>query len=337
MPDTKDISETGPGRDKSLRPRPPSGVEATKIASHGLRGTIAQTLEAGADHFAEGDHNLLKFHGVYQGYDRDTATARKQQKQSKDHRFMVRVKIPAGRLTPEQYLALDEIAGRHDAASLRITTRQGLQFHGLVARDLKATIGAINAALLSTLAACGDVVRNVTATPAPIADHVHRRLAEDARLLSVALAPRTRGYHEIWVDGELTAGEADPPDELYGGAYLPRKFKIGLATPEDNSIDVLTNDLGIIALFKGEQLTGYNLALGGGLGMTHNKPRTYPRLATPIVFVGPDELLPAVQAVIRLQRDHGDRIDRKHARLKYLVDELGEPRIKAMLDRKSVV
>jgi sulfite reductase (ferredoxin) len=335
MPDRNDISETVPetqAAPDAPRTRAPSAVEATKIASRGLRGMIAQTLDAGADHFAEGDQNLLKFHGVYQGYDRDTATARKQQKQSKDHRFMVRVKIPAGRLTPDQYLALDDLAGRHGGGNLRITTRQGLQFHGLVAHDLKATIGAVNAALLSTLAACGDVVRNVTATPAPIADAVHYRLAEDARFLSAALAPRTRAYHEIWVDGELTEGESDPADELYGAAYLPRKFKIGLATPQDNSIDVLTNDLGIIALFEGERLAGYNLAVGGGLGMTHNKPRTYPRLATPIAFVGPDELLPAVRAVIRLQRDHGDRSDRKHARLKYLVDELGVARIKELLD-----
>lgn len=299
-----------------------SKVEAVKRGSRALRGTIAEGLTAPSSHFDEADHQLLKFHGTYQGVDRDTATERKQKGVEKDYEFMIRVKIPGGRLTAEQYLVLDDLAGLYGGGKLRITTRQGVQFHGVLKSGLKETIAGINAALMTTLSACGDVVRNVTATPAPIADDIHRRLQADARRLSAALEPRTRAYHEIWVDGEPLHG-ADEQDPLYGEVYLPRKFKIGLATPDDNSIDVLTNDLGIIALFEGQELRGYNLAVGGGLGMTHNKPQTYPRLATPLAFVTPDDLVDAVKAVILVQRDHGDRTNRKHARLKYLVDEKG--------------
>jgi sulfite reductase (ferredoxin) len=310
----------------------PSKVELMKRTSGRLRGTIAADLAAPTSHFGEADHQLLKFHGIYEGFDRDTATALKQSGAEKDYEFMIRVKVPGGQLTAAQYLALDALALRYGGGKLRITTRESLQFHGVDKRDLHATVAAINATLLTTFSACGDVVRNVTATPAPIADAVHRRLQADARMLSEALAPRTRAYHEIWAGGEPLVG-AEPEDEpLYGATYLPRKFKIGLATPDDNSVDVLTNDLGIIALFEGERLEGYNLALGGGLGMTHNKPKTYPRLATPLVFVAPDDLLDAVKAVIALQRDHGDRGDRKHARLKYLVDDKGAAWIKATLE-----
>jgi sulfite reductase (ferredoxin) len=309
-----------------------SKVETVKLASRHLRGTIGSTLGGETDHFANGDEQLLKFHGLYQGYDRDSATELKQKGQAKAHQFMVRAKIPAGQLTAAQYLALDDIAERHGGGNLRITTRQGIQYHGLIKGDLKPAIAAINAAMLTTLAACGDVVRNVTATPAPIADAVHRTLQAEAKRLSDALAPKTRAYHEIWLDGEAT-GE-DESESLYGDVYLPRKFKIGLAAPEDNSIDVLTNDLALVALFAGEKLTGYNVAIGGGLGMTHNKPKTYPRLATPVVFVPPEDLFAAARAVIEVQRDHGDRIDRKHARLKYLVDEKGLPWFKAQLEAR---
>ena len=310
-----------------------SEVERLKRDSRALRGDLAEQLASPAASFDDAGYQLLKFHGTYQGYDRDSATERKQRGLDKEWEFMVRARIPGGRLTAEQYLALDELATRYGGGSLRVTTRQGIQFHGIAKGDLKATIAAVNDALLTTLAACGDVVRNVTATPAPIADAVHRRLQDDARLLSTALLPATRAYHEIWLGEDRVAGSAPAEDDpLYGARYLPRKFKIGIATPEDNGIDVLTNDLGIVALFEGERLTGYNLALGGGLGMTHNKPGTYPRLATPLVFVEHDELLDAVKAVVALQRDHGDRGDRRHARLKYLVDDKGLGWIKAKLE-----
>jgi sulfite reductase (ferredoxin) len=236
----------------------------------------------------------------------------------------VRVRIPGGRLTAAQYLALDTLADRCANGSLRVTTRQSIQFHGVLKPGLKRTIAEINEALLTTLAACGDVVRTVTSVSAPIRDPVHRRLDEDARRLSAHLLPTTGAYHEIWLDGEKVTLEDDAPDPLYGERYLPRKFKVGLAVPEDNTIDVLTNDLAIVALFEGDRLAGYNFLLGGGHGMTHNKPETYPRLATPVAFIEPDDLLAAAAAVVRLHRDWGDRGNRRHARLKYVIAEKGE-------------
>jgi sulfite reductase (ferredoxin) len=305
-----------------------SKAEAVKQQSRQLRGKLAEDLTDTATPFDGAGYSLLKFHGIYQGYDRDSATERKQRGDAKIWQFMVRVRIPGGRLTADQYLALDGLAERYANGSLRVTTRQSIQFHGVVKPGLKAAIGEINGALLTTLAACGDVVRTVTTVPTPLRDPVHDRLEADARRLSTHLLPRTGGYHEIWVDGEKVTPpeptDEEPVDPLYGERYLPRKFKIGLAIPEDNTIDVLTNDLAIVALFEGDRLTGYNFLLGGGHGMTHNKPETYARLATPVAFVEPDDLLSAAAAVVRLHRDHGDRGNRRHARLKYIIAERGE-------------
>jgi sulfite reductase (ferredoxin) len=305
-----------------------SEAEAVKQQSRQLRGKLAEDLTDTATPFDGAGYSLLKFHGIYQGYDRDSATERKQRGDAKIWQFMVRVRIPGGRLTADQYLALDGLAERYANGSLRVTTRQSIQFHGVVKPELKAAIGEINGALLTTLAACGDVVRTVTTVPAPLRDPVHDRLEADARRLSTRLLPRTGAYHEIWVDGEKVTPpeptDEEPVDPLYGERYLPRKFKIGLAIPEDNTIDVLTNDLAIVALFEGDRLTGYNFLLGGGHGMTHNKPETYARLATPVAFVEPDDLLSAAAAVVRLHRDHGDRGNRRHARLKYIIAERGE-------------
>ncbi|HEX3538702.1 MAG TPA: NADPH-dependent assimilatory sulfite reductase hemoprotein subunit [Stellaceae bacterium] len=299
-----------------------SKAEAVKQQSRQLRGRLAKDLADTTQPFDKEGYSLLKFHGIYQGYDRDSATERKQRGDSKVWQFMVRVRIPGGRLTAAQYLALDALADRYANGSLRVTTRQSIQFHGVVKRGLKKAIAEINAALLTTLAACGDVVRTVTTVPVPLRDPVHRRLEDDARRLSTHLLPQTGAYHEIWLDGEKVTEST--PDPLYGERYLPRKFKIGLAIPDDNTIDVLTNDLGIVALFDGDELSGYNFFLGGGHGMTHNNPATYPRLATPVVFVEPDDLLDAAAAVVRLHRDWGDRGNRRHARLKYIIAEQGE-------------
>src|SRR5438876_7958250 len=304
-----------------------SKPEAIKQQSRQLRGHIARDLADTTTPFDKEGYALLKFHGVYQGYDRDSATERKQRGEDKIWQFMVRARIPGGRLTADQYLALDAIAERYANGSLRITTREGIQFHGVVKAGLKSAIAEVNGAMLTTLAACGDVVRNVTTVPAPIRDAVHRRLEADARALSTHLLPQTRAYHEIWVEGapwREDEGAAEAPDPLYGERYLPRKFKMGLAIPEDNTIDVLTNDLAIVALFEGDTLAGYNFLLGGGHGMTHNKPETYPRLATAVAFIEPDDLLAAAAAVVRLHRDHGDRGNRRHARLKYVIAENGE-------------
>jgi sulfite reductase (ferredoxin) len=303
-----------------------SKAEAIKQQSRQLRGHLARDLADTATPFDGEGYSLLKFHGIYQGYDRDSATELKQAGNSKHYQFMVRVRIPGGRLKAEQYLALDNIAGRHADGTLRVTTRQSIQFHSVVKSGLKAAMGEINAGLMTTLAACGDVVRTVTTVPAPIRDKVHDRLEADARLLSSALLPTGGAYKEIWVDGEPWSGEgvADAPDPLYGDRYLPRKFKIGLAVPEDNTIDVLTNDLGIVALWEDGELAGYNFFLGGGHGATHNKPETYPRMATAVCFVEPGDLVEATKAVVRLHRDWGDRGNRRHARLKYVIAERGE-------------
>jgi sulfite reductase (ferredoxin) len=312
----------------------PSAVETIKQESKGLRGTLkAELSESGA--FTEASHQLLKFHGAYEQFDRDTATARKKQGLEKEYSVMVRAKIPGGRVSAAQYLALDALADTCGNGSLRLTTRQAIQYHGILKGDLKALIAGVNQSLLTTLGSCGDVVRNVMSHPAPIADAKHRRLQDDARRVSERFNWTSGAYHEIWLDGEPLDIGADgmaKEDPIYGKLYLPRKFKIGICVPEDNSVDILTHDLGIIALFDGETLTGYNLSLGGGLGQTHNREDTFPRLGTPLVFVGPDDLMRGVEAVIALQRDHGNRADRKRARLKYVMEDKGLPWVRATLE-----
>ena len=310
-----------------------SKQEAIKRESHYLKGKIAEDL-ADKENIAitEESYELLKFHGTYEGYDRDTATARKKQGLDKHYEFMLRLKMPGGRLTAAQYLALDTLSDIHANGTLRITTRETFQFHCVLKGNLGPFITEINKILLSTIAGCGDVVRNIMTCPAPIKDKIHARLEQDCYELAKYMAPKTNSYYELWLDGEKLpnypfnpdpAPAGGPAEPLYGETYMPRKFKIGIAQPEDNCIDVMTHDLALLALFDGQELKGYNVALGGGLGMTHNTPKTYPRLATPLVFAKPDELIDISDAVVRLQRDYGDRGDRKHARLKYVIDEKG--------------
>lgn len=296
----------------------PSGAELIKAASQGLRGPLNAELsaEAAKGGLSEASYTLLKFHGTYEQFDRDTATARKQAGEDKEWSFMVRVRAPAGRLTGAQWRALDDLAGDLADGTLRITSRQGVQFHGILRENLRASVAAINATLLTTLAACGDVVRNVITSPAPRRDAIHARLEAEARRLSDALLPKSRAHHEIFLGEEaVTAPEEEP---LYGPTYLPRKFKIALIHPDDNTPDVLANDLGFIM-----HPEGWIVTVGGGMGMTHNKPATFPRLADPVALIGPDEVLEVAEAVVRLSRDHGDRSDRKHARLKYVLAERG--------------
>ncbi len=301
-----------------------SAVETMKTESHGLRGRLAEELAEGGIQVSEDAYNLLKFHGSYEQFDRDTATWRKQHGQEKEYQFMLRVRMPGGRLTPDQYLGLDRLADDRANHTIRITTRQGIQFHGILKGDLKPAIAAVNHTMLTTMSACGDVVRNIMASPTPRRDAAHARIEADARLLSEHLKVKSRAYYQIFLD-EAPNPELDETETLYGPTYLPRKFKIGITTENDNTIDVLTNDLGIVAHFDGDVLRGYTACVGGGLGMTHNKPRTYPRLATPIAFVQPDQLIAIVDATIKLQRDHGDRGDRRRARLKYVIDDRGLP------------
>lgn len=298
--------------------------EALKAASNFLRGTIAIGLEdpvSGA--LAEEDAKLLKFHGSYQQDDRDLRLERQRQKLEPAYCFMVRVRMPGGVCTPAQWLALDELARAYANGTLRITTRQTFQFHGVLKRHLKPLVAGINRALLNTLAACGDVNRNVICHNNPYLTPVHGEVHRIARAISDRLLPRTRAYREIWLD-EKPGPDAPPDDEpLYGPTYLPRKFKIGLAVPPWNDVDVFAQDLGFIAIAEGEGLLGFNVAVGGGMGMSHGEPATYPRLADVIGFCPPEKAVEVAEQVVKVQRDYGDRTNRKHARLKYTLDDRG--------------
>jgi sulfite reductase (ferredoxin) len=315
-------------------PAPRSSAEGLKESSRQLRGTIHEELLEGSDHFSDQDKQLLKFHGTYQQEDRDARKHRKKEGIGKHHMFMVRCKIPGGRLTAKQYLAMDELAGAYANGTLRITTRQGIQLHGVLKGNLQETIAGINRCLLTTLGACGDVERNVMACPAPHhQDGVHAQLQETAAVLAAHLAPRTRAYHEIWLNGkpvEDPSAQADV-EPLYGKTYLPRKFKTGLALPEDNCIDIYAQDLGLLAIVENGVIVGYNVLVGGGMGMTHGNHNTFPHLAQPICYVPAGAVVGAAEAVIRLFRDHGNRADRKRARIKYLVHDWGVEKFRQVL------
>lgn len=316
-----------------------STQETIKEQSNYLMGSLHEELaDQSTDQISDAAYELMKFHGSYFGYDRDTQLERKKAGLSKKYEFMVRTRIPGGRLNASQYLAMDDIAGKYANGTLRITTRQVFQFHVIVKKDIKAHIAAINHAMLSTQSGCGDVVRNITCSPAPIKNLQYERLRADVDRVAEFVKPKTSAYRELWLDeakdevrerSVKVAGDGDAVEPLYGATYMPRKFKIGLVLPEDNSVDVFTHDLGIVLVYEGGVLKGYNILMGGGMGMKHeavkswDEKKTYPRLADPVAFVGPDDLIPAVEAVVKLTRDFGDRADRQHARLKYLVAERG--------------
>lgn len=298
-----------------------SKVEVAKREGRYLRGTIAETLASDASHFAAGDLHLLKFHGTYQQDDRDARKARGEDEE-KAYRFMIRVALPAGQLTAEQYLALDELAGTHANGTLRITTRQGFQFHGVLKDGLKPSIVAIHHALATTIAACGDVRRNVMGCPVDLDHPAHRAVREAAERIAAELTPQSRAYYEIWLDGAKVAasGEEEP---FYGPQYLPRKFKAGVALSTDNCIDVYSQDAALLAVVEGGAIRGFNVLVGGGLGMTHGKGDTIARLAEPLGFVAVEHGAAAIREVAAIFRDHGNRADRRHARLKYLIHERG--------------
>jgi len=319
-------------------PRAPklSEVERAKTASRGLRGRVAETLASDAPAFEHDDVQVLKFHGIYQQDDRDARRIRRLTGADKEHWFMVRCKIPGGELTADQYLALDRIAGRHGNASLRITTRQGLQLHCVLKDELKPAVASINRALVSTLAACGDVERNVMAPPAPYAGGAWAEARRLAAEIAAELCPRTRAYHQIWLDGErVETGDPPPADDepFYGDGYLPRKLKTAVALPEDDSVDVHAQDIGLIAIPDGDggAIHGVVLLAGGGLGMTHKKADTFARIGTSVGWVERRHAVAAVRAVAEVFRDHGNRSDRRHARLKYLIEEWGLDRFRREL------
>jgi len=296
--------------------------ECLKEASPTLAGTIAQTLaDANTDRFCDDDNQLLKFHGSYQQDDRDLRKA------GKKYIMMVRGRIPGGVMTAKQWCVFDDLATQYGNDTLRITTRQSIQFHGVLKGNLRPLIKKINESLLSTLAACGDVNRNVLAPPTPAYTRAREQVFADCYKVAMALAPRTRAYHSIWIDGvqldNETPGNKDFVDPLYGKTYLPRKFKTAFVIPPANDLDVLTNCLGLIAIVENDKLVGYNLAVGGGMGRSHGNEATYPRLADVIGFFTPDKVVDVATAVLTIHRDFGDRADRKHARLKYVVAERG--------------
>ncbi len=300
----------------------PTHNEEIKAAIPTLAGTIAATLaDAAVDHFSEDDNQFLKFHGSYQQDDRDLRKA------GKKYIMMVRGRIPGGVMTAKQWCVFDDLATQYGNNTLRITTRQSIQFHGVVKGNLRPLIARINESLLSTLAACGDVNRNVMAAPTPAYTKAREQVYADAQKVALALAPQTRAYHSIWIDGVQLDNQAAENknfvDPLYGQTYLPRKFKIGFVIPPVNDMDVFTNCLGFIAVVENDQLVGYNLCVGGGMGRSHGNEQTYPRLADVIGFFPPDKVVEVAKAVLTIHRDFGDRTDRKHARLKYVVAERG--------------
>lgn len=327
-----------------------SALEGIKENSRALRGTITEELGKDSDRFGEQDKQLLKFHGTYQQEDRDARKARRGEGLGKHYMFMVRCKIPGGRVTAEQYLALDQLADAHGNGTLRFTSRQGIQFHGVLKAHLKDTIAGINETLLTTLGACGDVERNVMCCPAPVNhDSVHAEMQATARRLAQHFAPRSNAYHEIWLNGRPANGARSVSEEegrslayatctvpgneepIYGKVYLPRKFKTGLALPEDNCIDVYAQDLGLLALVEDNKIAGYNVLVGGGMGRSHGNPNTFPMLAQPIAYVPAGGIVEAAEAVVKLFRDHGNRADRKRARIKYLVHDWGVEKFRAVL------
>ena len=306
-------------------------VEEIKAESRSLRGTIQESLGAESSHFSEDEYQLLKFHGTYQQDDRDQRAARKAQNQDKAWSFMVRSKLPGGDLSAAQYLEHDRIAGELGNGSLRITTRQGFQTHGVLKGDLKECIHRINESGVTTWGACGDVVRNTIAPAAPIDDPAHRDAQRLAKEISQAFLARSTAYADIWLNDEKLAvgtnsgsSEVDAPEEsIYGKQYLPRKLKIAFAIPPRNDVDVYANDLGFIAQVEGGEVQGYTVVAGGGFGMTHGNQGTYPVLAKPLAYVQREQVIQIAVAVVTVQRDFGNRTDRKRARLKYLIDEKG--------------
>lgn len=300
-----------------------SKVEHAKKDSRLLRGTLAEALQDGRPDLDHDNVQVLKFHGSYQQQDRDACKAQGGMPKEKKFWFMVRVKIPGGVLSADQYLSLDRLADEVVYnQSLRVTTRQNCQLHGVLKGDLRSTIHRVNEMMLTTFCGCGDVERNIVAPAAPLADEGHRAARALAQTLDRAMCPRTRAYAEIWLDGERVddAGESEP---FYGPQYLPRKLKTGIALPDDNSVDVYDQDIGLIAVLEAGRFRGVNIVVGGSMGLTHRNPNTYARLAAPLGFADAEQVVDVVRTIAGIFRDYGDRTNRRHARLKYVVEELG--------------
>jgi sulfite reductase (ferredoxin) len=315
-----------------------SSVEGIKEESRFLRGTIAEEIGESTAHFNDSNLQLLKFHGTYQQDDRDLRTERKKAGLDKAYAMMVRLRIPGGRIGSDQFLAMLDLCDQLGNSTMKITTRQTIQLHGVLKQDLRSTIHRINEIALSTLAACGDVNRNIMCCPAKRVGNVHAEMERLTDVLTEAMAPRTPAYHELWVSdpesGEKTlVGGGDVVEPLYGPTYLPRKFKMGIALPEDNCIDIYTQDIGLLAVVRDDQIIGYNVLVGGGMGTTPAKKVTYPALGKRMAFASPDQVVGVCQAILKVQRDNGNRSDRKIARMKYLVDKWGVEKFRAEVEK----
>ncbi|QSF98159.1 assimilatory sulfite reductase (NADPH) hemoprotein subunit [Bacillus paralicheniformis] len=316
---------------------PPSDVERIKKESNYLRGTLKESmLEPLSAGISDDDNRLMKHHGSYLQDDRDLRNERQKQKLEPAYQFMLRVRMPGGVATPEQWLVMDELARKYGNGTLKLTTRETFQMHGILKWNMKKTIQSIHSAMLDTIAACGDVNRNVMCASNPYQSEIHREVYEWSKKLSDDLLPRTRAYHEIWLDEEKVAGtpDAEEVEPMYGPLYLPRKFKIGIAVPPSNDIDVFSQDLGFIAIVEDDKLIGFNVAIGGGMGMTHGDKATYPQLAKVIGFCKPDQLYDVAEKTITIQRDYGNRSVRKNARFKYTIDRLGLEMVKNELENR---
>lgn len=301
-----------------------SEVEKLKYDSNYLRGTLLESLVnpiTGA--IAPGDTQISKFHGMYQQFDRDLEKERKRQKLEPAYSFLIRVRIPGGVVTPKQWLQMDDLSEQYANHTLKLTTRQAFQLHGVIKTNLKKTIQGMNAVLMDTIAACGDVNRNVMCHPNPAESELHAEVYDTARRISEHLLPSTRAYHEIWLDEKLVADSKTDVEPIYGDRYLPRKFKISVAIPPYNDSDIFSQDLGFIAIVENNQIVGYNVVVGGGMGTTFGMPETYPRLAEMIGFCKPEQVVDVAEKVVLVQRDNGNRKNRKLSRLKYTIDHRG--------------
>lgn len=309
--------------------------EGIKGGSQYLRGTIRESLADGTTgSVAAADEQLLKFHGTYQQDDRDLRTERRRAGLEKAFSFMIRVRVPGGVTTPRQWLEIDRMASDYGNENFKLTTRQAYQLHGVIKGDLKRTIREINETAMDTIAACGDVNRNVMCHPNPALSSIHEETLRIAQAVSDHLTPATGAYHEIWLDGERVETTEEEVEPIYGKTYLPRKFKIAMAVPPSNDVDIFSQCLGFIAISEGGKLIGFNVTAGGGMGMHHGQEKTFPRIADVIGFVGVDQVVEVAEQVVKIQRDYGDRVDRKHARLKYTIDDRGAEWFRGELEKR---
>ncbi len=313
-----------------------SPVEKIKTESNGLRGTLEESLSdqyTGA--LREQDQQLVKFHGMYQQDDRDRREERNQKKLEWLYSYMIRLRIPGGLISPEQWVGLHHIAGQYSTGTIKITTRQTVQLHGILKSQTKPTIKSFNTLHLDSIAACGDVNRNVTCTSHPSESPLHEKVHAFASKISELCLPKTTAYYEIWLDEEQIEEKKNPEDPLYQNRYLPRKLKIGIAVPPNNDVDVFINDIALIAIIEDGELKGFNIGAGGGLGATHGNAATYARLASIFGFLDSEEkVLKAVYEIITVQRDYGNRSDRKLSRLKYTIDRLGVEEYKRLVEER---